>query len=69
MVEAWSWKGLGGVPNKWASRAGLYFVWQQPAVERKDTVLDVRELRTGAAAARDDAEAEAAVVAAAVVIR
>lgn len=60
VVEGWRWIGHGGVPDRWVSGAGLYFVWRQAAVERKDTVLDVREMRTAAAADDDDAKAAAA---------
>lgn len=50
VVEGRSRRVGRGVPDRWAIGAGLYFVWQQVAVERKDTVLDVSERRPGVSA-------------------
>lgn len=50
VVEGRSRRVGGGVPERWARGAGLYFVWRQAAVERKDTVLDVSEQSPGASA-------------------
>lgn len=64
VVEGRSRRVGRGVPERWARGAGLYFVWQQAAVERKDTVLDVSEQRPGASADAGAAGAAGAAAAA-----